>query len=91
MRGVTGSGPMAVQLWNGVDVRRARQIEDVSFPSLEYVEDVYQKLHAFFEIPYDTGMGRQLKFRIEDFCKRFSLQERLAAFYALRYLERTDI
>lgn len=87
--GRDGKRSFAVQLWNGVDVRRTKQIEDVSFPSLEYIEDVYQKLHAFFEIPYDTGMGRQLKFKIEDFCKRFGLQ-RAPAFYALKYLERTE-
>lgn len=87
--GRDGKRSFAVQLWNSVDVRRAKQIEDVSFPSLEYIEDVYQKLHAFFEIPYDTGMGRQLKFKIEDFCKRFGLQ-RASAFYALKYLERTE-
>lgn len=87
--GRDGKRSFAVQLWNSVDVRRAKQIEDVSFPSLEYIEDVYQKLHAFFEIPYDTGMGRQLKFKIEDFCKRLGLQ-RAPAFYALKYLERTE-
>lgn len=87
--GRDGKRSFAVQLWNSVDVRRAKQIEDVSFPSLEYIEDVYQKLHAFFEIPYDTGMGRHLKFKIEDFCKRFGLQ-RAPAFYALKYLERTE-
>ncbi len=87
--GRDGKRSFAVQLWNSVDVRRAKQIEDVSFPSLVYIEDVYQKLHAFFEIPYDTGMGRQLKFKIEDFCKRFGLQ-RAPAFYALKYLERTE-
>lgn len=87
--GRDGKRSFAVQLWNSVDVRRAKQIEDVSFPSLEYIEDVYQKLHAFFEIPYNTGMGRQLKFKIEDFCKRFGLQ-RAPAFYALKYLERTE-
>lgn len=87
--GRDGKRSFAVLLWNSVDVRRAKQIEDVSFPSLEYIEDVYQKLHAFFEIPYDTGMGRQLKFKIEDFCKRFGLQ-RAPAFYALKYLERTE-
>lgn len=87
--GRDGKRSFAVQLWNSVDVRRAKQIEDVSFPSLEYIEDVYQKLHAFLEIPYDTGMGRQLKFKIEDFCKRFGLQ-RAPAFYALKYLERTE-
>lgn len=87
--GRDGKRSYAVQLWNGVDVRRAKQIEDVSFPSLEYIEDVYQKLHIFFGIPYDTGIGRQLKFRMEDFCRRFSFQ-RAPVSHALKYLERTE-
>lgn len=49
--GRDGKRSFAVQLWNSVDVRRAKQIEDVSFPSLEYIEDVYQKLHAFSRFP----------------------------------------
>ena len=87
--GRDGKRSYAVQLWNGVDLRRARQIEEVSFPSLEYVEDIYQKLHAYLEVPYDTGIGRQLKFRLEDFCSRFGLQ-RSPVFHALKYLERTE-
>lgn len=87
--GRDGKRSYAVQLWNGVDVRRARQLEDVSFPSLESIEDVYQKLHAFFEIPYDAGIGRQLKFKLEDFCRKYGFQ-RAPVFYALKYLERTE-
>ena len=87
--GRDGKRSYAVQLWNGVDVRRAGQIEDVTFPSLEFIEDVYQKLHLFFEIPYDAGEGRQLKFQLDEFCRRFSFQ-RAPVFHALKYLERTE-
>lgn len=86
--GRDGLRSFAVLLWNGVDVRRARQLEKVSFPDLEYIEDVYSKLHAFFDIPYDSGIGRQLKFKLEDFCKAYSLQ-RAPVLYSLKYLERT--
>ena len=86
--GRDGLRSFAVLLWNGVDVRRARQLENVSFPDLEYIEDVYSKLHAFFDIPYDSGIGRQLKFKLEDFCKAYSLQ-RAPVLYSLKYLERT--
>ena len=65
-----------------------RQIATMSFPSLEYIEDIYHKVHTFFSIPYDTGEGRQLKFNIEDFCKHYSLQ-RASAYYAIVYIERT--
>ena len=86
--GRDGLRSFAVLLWNGVDVRRARQLENVSFPDLDYIEDVYSKLHAFFDIPYDSGIGRQLKFKLEDFCKAYSLQ-RAPVLYSLKYLERT--
>ena len=86
--GRDGKRSFALLLWNGTDLRRLSQVERVTFPPLDYIGDVYQKLHAFFEIPYDTGMGRQLKFPIEDFCKAFGLQ-RAPVFHSLKYLERT--
>lgn len=86
--GRDGKRSFAVLLWNGTDTQRLRQIAAVSFPSLEYVEDIYHKVHIFFDIPYDTGAGRQLKFDLEEFCRHFKLQ-RSAAYYAILYLERT--
>ena len=86
--GRDGKRSFAVLLWNGIDIRRAHQLETVSFPTLEYIEDVYAKLHAFFEIPYDAGIGRQLKFKLDAFCKSYSLQ-RAPVFHSIKYLERT--
>ena len=86
--GRDGKRSYALLLWNGTDLRRLSKIESVSFPSLDFIGDVYQKLHAFFEIPYDTGIGRQLKFSLEEFCKRYGLQ-RAPVFHALKYLERS--
>ena len=86
--GRDGKRSFAVLLWNGTDTKRLRQIATVSFPSLEYVEDIYHKVHIFYEIPYDTGAGRQLKFDLDEFCRHFKLQ-RQAAYYSIVYLERT--
>ncbi len=86
--GRDGKRSYALLLWNGTDLRRASQIGTVSFPPLEFIEDVYQKLHAFFEIPYESGIGRQLRFSLEDFCKAYSFQ-RAPFFHALEYLERS--
>ncbi len=86
--GRDGKRSYALLLWNGIDERRLSQIESVSFPSLEYIEDVYQKLHAFFEIPYDAGMGRQLRLSLEDFCRAYGLQ-RAPVYHSLKYLERS--
>ena len=87
--GRDGKRSYAVLLWNDADVRRLRQIEKSSFPSLDYIEDIYQKLHQFYQVPYETGAGRQLKYDAEEFCRHFKLQ-RPAVHYALKYLEQTD-
>ena len=86
--GRDGKRSFAVLLWNAADVSRLRQLATVSFPSLEYIEDVYHKVHAFYEVPYDTGAGRQIKFDLDEFCRHFKLQ-RQAVYYSIVYIERT--
>ncbi|MBQ9184903.1 MAG: RecQ family ATP-dependent DNA helicase [Bacteroidales bacterium] len=85
--GRDGLTSYAVQIWNSTDIQRLRQIEKVSFPSVEFIADIYQKVHAFFEIPYGAGEGRMLKFNLEEFCKHFSLN-RQEVYYAVKYIER---
>lgn len=85
--GRDGKNSYAVLLWNSTDTKRLHQLETISFPSLDYIEDIYHKIYAFFEIPYGQGLGRELRFDLDAFCKRFSLN-RAQVFYAMRYLER---
>jgi len=86
--GRDGKRSYAVTLWNASDTRRLKQIATVSFPSLEYIEDIYHKVHVFYDIPYEAGAGRQLKFDLDEFCRRFKLQ-RQAVYYSIVYIERT--
>lgn len=86
--GRDGRRSFAVTLWNSSDTKRLRQLATVSFPSLEYVEDIYHKVHIFYDIPYDAGVGRQLKFDLDEFCRHFKLQ-RSSAYYAIMYIDRT--
>ena len=85
--GRDGLPSYAVLLWNGTDRQRLKQIEEVSFPSLEFIADIYQKMHIFFEIPYEAGIGRMLKLDLEAFCRQFRLQ-RSPTYYAIKYIER---
>nr|MCR4859356.1 RecQ family ATP-dependent DNA helicase [Bacteroidales bacterium] len=87
--GRDGLRSWAVLLWNGTDVRRLKQLQDVSFPSLEFIADIYQKLHVFYGIPYENGAGRQLKFDLDAFSEHFKLN-RVPVHYALKYLERSE-
>ena len=86
--GRDGKRSYAVTIWNSSDIRRLKQIATVSFPSLENIEDIYHKVHVFFDIPYDTGAGRQLKFDLDEFCRHFKLQKQ-TAYYSIVYIERT--
>ena len=87
--GRDGKRSYAVLVWAPGDSKRFSQIRSVSFPSLEYIEDIYHKLHIFYGLPYDTGKGRSIRFDIEEFSSHFKLNRR-AVHYALKYLERSD-
>lgn len=87
--GRDGLRSYAVLLWNGADTRHLHQLEGVSFPPLEYIEDIYHKLHVFYQIPYDVGAGRQLKFDLGEFARTYGLNQ-ASVHYALKYLERTN-
>ena len=87
--GRDGLRSYAVLLWNERDARGLKQILDVSFPSQEYIADIYQKIHIFYGIQYESGAGRQLKFDLEQFCAHYGLQ-RPSAHYAIKYLERSE-
>lgn len=85
--GRDGKLSYAVLLWNKRDLSRMKQLFELSFPDLDYIEDIYHKVHIFFEIPYERGMGRELKFDLAAFCKEYGLQQ-AKAHYAIRYLDR---
>lgn len=84
--GRDGLRSYAVLLWNASDLRRLSQIVQVSFPSLEYIGDIYQKIHIFSSIPYNTGEGVQVKFYLDEFAKKYNLAKS-SVHYAIRYLE----
>ena len=85
--GRDGRRSYAVLLWNSSDVRRLHQTETVSFPDLSYVEDIYQKVHIFLDIPYEYGEASQHKFDFDAFCRHFGLS-RASAWYAIKYIEK---
>ncbi|MBR1405626.1 MAG: RecQ family ATP-dependent DNA helicase [Bacteroidales bacterium] len=85
--GRDGLRSYAVLLWNSSDVQRLHQLERLSFPPLDQIEDIYQKVHALAQIPYGAGKGRRLKFDLDEFCRHYKLQ-RPQVHYAIKVLER---
>ena len=84
--GRDGLRSYAVLLWNASDISHLRQMFDTSFPSLDYIEDIYQKLHIYHQIIYETGEGRTLRFDLKEFCEHYKLRPSPVR-YAIRYLE----
>jgi len=86
--GRDGRRSYAVLLWNASDISHLRQMLDSSFPSLDYIEDIYQKLHIANGIIYETGEGHTIKFDLEAFCKQYKLRPGQVR-NALRYLSQS--
>jgi ATP-dependent DNA helicase RecQ len=84
--GRDGVKSYAVQLWNNNDVKRLKQIVNISFPEIEYIKDVYQKLYKFFDYTYGTGKGDAQRFNLAEFSLKYKLHAG-SVYYAIKYME----
>ena len=84
--GRDGQPAYAVLLWNPSDVNRLRQTVRATYPPLDYIRDIYQKVYLFLGFAYEEGRGASAKFELEKFAKHFHLHAR-TAYYAIKYLE----
>lgn len=73
-------------LWNRSDLNRLRQIHNVTYPSVEYIKDIYQKVFIYLQIPYEAGKESVNKFDLAGFARKFSLNA-VSAYYAIKYIE----
>ena len=85
--GRDGNKSFAVLLWNHSDIGRLRKILSTTFPSPEYIRDIYQKLFIYYGIAYGAGKDHVLKFNLTDFAIKAKLHA-LSAYYALKYIEK---
>ena len=84
--GRDGKRSYATLLWNSTDISRLRQIHTISFPDIQYIKDIYQKVFIYLNIPYEEGRDAVSKFNLIEFSKKFSLNS-VSAYYAIKYLE----
>ncbi len=84
--GRDGKRSYATLLWNSTDISRLRQIHTISFPDIQYIKDIYQKVFIYLNIPYEEGRDTVSKFNLIEFSKKFSLNS-VSAYYAIKYLE----
>ena len=84
--GRDGKRSYATLLWNSTDISRLRQIHTISYPDIQYIKDIYQKVFIHLNIPYEEGRDSVSKFNLVEFSKKFSLNS-VSAYYAIKYLE----
>ena len=69
--GRDGKRSWAVLLYNGSDQRKLRKRVGDTFPSKEFIREIYDHLAYFFEIGLGSGRGATFAFDIEKFCHTF--------------------
>ncbi|MEA5006074.1 MAG: ATP-dependent DNA helicase RecQ [Rikenellaceae bacterium] len=84
--GRDGKRSYAVLLWNRRDIKHIKQIMEVTFPSFDYLKEVYQKLFNYIGYDFGTGKGDVIKFNISDFAQKEKLYI-VNAYHAIKYIE----
>lgn len=84
--GRDGMRSYAVLLWNNSDIKRLESIYRSTFPGLEYIADIYQKVFKFLNIAYEDGAGAVCKFNLLEFVRQYGLNASMA-YNAIKYLE----
>lgn len=84
--GRDGERSYATLLWNSSDLQRLRQIYRITFPPIDYIKEIYQKVFLYLQIPYEEGKDTSRKFVLSEFANHFKLNQ-LSAFYAIKYIE----
>ncbi|MBP5211096.1 MAG: RecQ family ATP-dependent DNA helicase [Bacteroidales bacterium] len=84
--GRDGKRSYAVLLWNSSDLSRLTKLNNTTYPKLETVREIYQKVFIYLDIPYEDGAGRSFRFKVEEFAKHFGINSAIA-YYAIKYIE----
>ncbi len=84
--GRDGLRSYAILLWNDTDIKRLEAIYRTTFPGLDYIADIYQKVFKYLNIAYEDGEGQVCKFNLIDFVRRYGLNAAMA-YNAIKYLE----
>lgn len=84
--GRDGNRSYATLLWNDSDLKRLRAIHSVTYPSIDYIKEIYQKVFIYLQIPYEAGRESVNKFNLQEFARKFYLNA-VSAYYAIKYIE----
>lgn len=84
--GRDGKKAFAVLLWQEKDLETVSEQAEIKFPPIPIIQQVYQAIADFLQIPVGSGEGIYYDFDFETFTRRFAL-EPLLVVNVLRILE----
>ncbi len=76
----------AVLLYDNRDIAELEQAASIRFPSLPDIQEVYQAIANYLQIPEGAGNSNYYDFDLSDFLKKFKLQSH-TVLYGLKALE----
>src|SRR5690606_24405200 len=85
--GRDGKKAFAVLLYHQSDRNQLLKNHELSFPTVDYIKQVYQHLANYYQLAYGAGEGLVLDFDVADFCSRYKLDV-VMTLSALKFLER---
>ncbi len=85
--GRDGKRAYAVLLYHQSDRNQLLKNHTLSFPSVDYIKQVYQHLANYYQLAHGAGVGVTLDFDVADFCYRYKLDV-VMVLHALKFLER---
>lgn len=77
----------AIMLYENSDLIDLQQNFENSYPSIEYIRNVYHALGNYYQIPVGAGLNTQHDFDLADFCKNYNLNP-IITINALKFLGR---
>ena len=77
---------VAVMLYSPSDKRKMEDRIEASFPSTEFIKQVYNAIGSYLKIPYQVGKFMSYDFNIRKFTKQYAFPL-LQVFSALKFLE----
>jgi ATP-dependent DNA helicase RecQ len=84
--GRDGSKAFAVALYREKDIDDLQKNIELKFPALEIIQQVYQQIANYLQLPVNTGEGNYYDFDIADFMQKFKTDS-LTVINVLKVLE----
>ena len=80
----------AVLMYNDNDINKLYEQLEKSYPKIDYIVGVYQKLSNFLSIAVGKGMDESFEFNLNEFCQKYQL-DTIEAYNTIKLFEQEGL